>query len=69
MSERFRIKNPRCFAILRWLARKKVAKAQAQMELLDAVRFSAVKRYELLVFRKGASAASAPEVVDLARAV
>lgn len=51
LTERFRERYRRTYAVLSWLARKKVRRIQDQMALLDAKRFSEAKRYELFVFR------------------
>lgn len=49
-TERFKSKNARIYGFVKWLFRKKIANIQEQMELLDAKRFSEVKRYEFFLF-------------------
>lgn len=57
-TERFREKNPRSFKFVKWLFRKKIAKLETQLPLLDAKRFSEVKRYEFFLFEKLSPAAA-----------
>ncbi len=63
MTERFRTRNKLCYAVLKWMLRKKIAKAQNQLPLLDSTRFCEAKRYEFFLFkalRPAASATSEP---------
>jgi SAM-dependent methyltransferase len=52
-TERFREKNPFIWKILVWLFGKKYQKAVSQKVLLDADRFSEVKKYEFFLFQLG----------------
>lgn len=49
-TESFREKNPKTYKFVCWLFRKKIAKMQRQLPLIDAKRFSEVKKYELFLF-------------------
>lgn len=60
-TERIREKHRIAFGFLKWVFRKKLANIREQMELLDARRFSEVKRYEFFIFEAQALAASAEE--------
>lgn len=57
-TERFREKHSRCFKFVKWLFRKKIAKLEDQLPLLDAKRFSEVKRYEFFLLEKLSPAVS-----------
>lgn len=52
-TEKFREKNPFIWKILVWLFGKKYQKAVSQKVLLDADRFSEVKKYEFFLFQLG----------------
>ncbi|EDY82619.1 Methyltransferase domain family [Verrucomicrobiia bacterium DG1235] len=51
-TERFREKHGVCYKFVKWLFRKKIAKMENQLPLLDSKRFSEVKRYEFFLFQK-----------------
>ena len=55
MTEKFRDRNPFIWKILKWLFGAKYEKAIAQRVLIDADRFTIVKKYEFFLFQLGLS--------------
>jgi MPBQ/MSBQ methyltransferase len=51
-TEKIRTRHPHLTRFARWLFRRRIANLTEQMELLDAEKFQAAKRYLVLLFQK-----------------